>query len=54
MESTDYMMNLEKELTTVRKVAETTARGYIKSLYALNKKKPSVSYTHLRAHETHH
>lgn len=48
MESTDYMMNLEKELTTVRKVAETTARGYIKSLYALNMKKPFKNINFLK------
>jgi len=48
MESTEFMMNLEKELTTVRKVAETTARGYIKSLYALNKKKPFKNINFLK------
>lgn len=48
MESTEFMMNLEKELMTVRKVAETTARGYIKSLYALNKKKPFKNINFLK------
>jgi len=48
MESTEYMLNLEKELMTVRKVAETTARGYIKSLYALNKKKPFKNINFLK------
>jgi integrase len=48
MESTEYMLNLEKELMSVRKVAETTARGYIKSLYALNKKKPFKNINFLK------
>jgi integrase len=48
MESTEYMLNLEKELMTVRKVAETTSRGYIKSLYALNKKKPFKNINFLK------
>ena len=48
METNEYMMRLEKELMEVRKVAETTARGYIKSLYALNKKKPFKNINFLK------
>jgi hypothetical protein len=48
METTEFMMNLEKELMKTRKVAESTAHGYIKSLYALNKKKPFKNLTFLK------
>lgn len=41
-------MNLEKELMKTRKVAESTAHGYIKALYALNKKKPFKNLTFLK------
>lgn len=42
------MLNLEKELMKTRKVAESTAHAYIKSLYALNKKKPFKNLTFLK------
>lgn len=48
METTEFMMNLEKELMKTRKVAESTAHAYIKSLYALNKKKPFKNLTFLK------
>lgn len=48
METTEFMLNLEKELMKTRKVAESTAHAYIKSLYALNKKKPFKNLTFLK------
>lgn len=48
METTEFMLNLEKELMKTRKVAESTAHGYIKALYALNKKKPFKNLTFLK------
>jgi hypothetical protein len=48
METTEFMLNLEKELRTQRKVAENTAHAYIKSLYALNGKKPFKNLSFLK------
>jgi len=39
MEATEFMLQLAKQLMEERKVAESTANAYIKSLYALNGKK---------------
>lgn len=48
METTEFMLNLEKQLRTTRKVAENTAHAYIKSLYALNGKKPFKNLAFLK------
>lgn len=48
METTEFMLNLQKELMKHREVAESTAHAYIKSLYALNNKKPFKNLTFLK------
>lgn len=48
MKTTEFMLNLAKQLVEVKKVAESTAQAYIKSLYYLNDKKPFKSLTYLK------
>jgi integrase len=48
METTEFMLHLIKQLMDERKVAESTANAYIKSLYALNGKKSFKNLTFLK------
>ena len=48
METTEFMLQLGKQLMDERKVAESTAAAYLKSLYALNGKKPFKNLTFLK------
>jgi hypothetical protein len=48
MESTEFMIQLVKQLMDSKKVAESTANGYIKSLYALNGKKSYKNLSFLK------
>lgn len=48
MESSEFMLQLVKKLIDEKKVAESTANGYIKSLYALNEKKPFKNLSFLK------
>ena len=48
METTEFMLQLAKQLVDTRKVAESTANAYIKSLYALNGKKAFKNLTFLK------
>lgn len=48
METTEFMLQLEKQLMDTRKVAESTANAYIKSLYALNGKKSFKNISFLK------
>jgi len=48
METTEFMLQLAKELMDTRKVAESTSNAYIKSLYALNGKKAFKNLTFLK------
>lgn len=48
MESTEFMIQLVKQLMDTKKVAESTANGYIKSLYTLNNKKPFKNLSFLK------
>jgi len=48
METTEFMLQLAKSLMDERKVAESTANAYIKSLYQLNEKKPFKNLTFLK------
>lgn len=48
MESSEFMLQLAKRLMDDKKVAESTANGYIKSLYALNGKKSFKNLSFLK------
>lgn len=48
MESTEFMIQLVKQLMDTKKVAESTANGYIKSLYTLNGKKSFKNLSFLK------
>ena len=48
MEATEFMLQLAKQLMEERKVAESTANAYIKSLYALNGKKSFKNLSFLK------
>lgn len=48
MESSEFMLQLVKKLIDEKKVAESTANGYLKSLYALNEKKPFKNLSFLK------
>ena len=48
METTEFMLQLSKQLMDTRKVAESTSTAYIKSLYALNGKKAFKNLTFLK------
>ena len=48
MEATEFMLQLAKQLMDERKVAESTANAYIKSLYALNGKKSFKNLSFLK------
>ena len=48
MEATEYMLQLSKQLVDDRKVTESTANAYLKSLYALNNKKSFKNLTFLK------
>ena len=48
MESTECMLELSKQLIDSRKLAESTANAYIKSLYALNGKKSFKNLSFLK------
>jgi hypothetical protein len=52
METTEFMLQLGKQLMDERKVAESTANAYIKSLYTLNGKKPFKNLSFLKNTET--
>jgi hypothetical protein len=51
MDTTEFMLNLGKDLMKARDVAERTAHAYIKTLYALNGKKPFKNLTFLKKTE---
>jgi hypothetical protein len=48
MKVTEFMLNLSKQLVEEKKVAESTASAYIKSLYILNGKAPFKTLTFLK------
>jgi hypothetical protein len=48
METTEFMLQLGKQLMDERKVAESTANAYIKSLYQLNERKPFKNLSFLK------
>lgn len=48
METTEFMLDLGRELMKTRGIAERTAHAYIKSLYALNGKKSFKNLTFLK------
>jgi hypothetical protein len=48
METTEFMLQLAKQLMDTRKVSESTSNAYIKSLYALNGKKAFKNLTFLK------
>jgi hypothetical protein len=48
METTEFMLQLGKQMMDQRKVAESTANAYIKSLYTLNGKKPFKNLSFLK------
>jgi len=48
MNSTEFMLQLAKQVVTERKVAESSANAYIKVLYALNERKPFKNLTFLK------
>lgn len=48
MDTTEFMLHLAKQLVDERKVAESTANAYVKSLYQLNDKKPFKNLTFLK------
>jgi hypothetical protein len=48
MESTEFMIQLVKQLMDTKKVAESTGNGYVKSLYAINGKKPFKNLSFLK------
>jgi len=48
METTEFMLQLAKQLMDERKVAESTANAYIKSLYQLNERKPFKNLSFLK------
>lgn len=52
MEATEFMIQLVKQLMDTKKVAESTANGYIKSLYTLNGKKPFKNLSFLKNMES--
>jgi integrase len=52
MESTEFMLHLAQQLMTERKVAESTANAYIKSLYAINGKKSFKNLAFLKDTES--
>jgi len=48
MKVTEFMLNLSKQLIEEKKVSESTAAAYIKSLYILNEKMPFKTLTFLK------
>jgi hypothetical protein len=48
MESSEFMLQLAKELIDTRKISESTANAYVKTLYILNDKKPFKNLTFLK------
>jgi hypothetical protein len=48
METTEFMMQLAKQLMDERKIAESTANAYIRTLYQLNGKKSYKNLTFLK------
>lgn len=48
LKSSEFMLQLHKQLTDEKKVAETTANAYIRTLYILNDKKPFKNLSFLR------
>jgi hypothetical protein len=48
MDTTEFMLHLAKQLVDERKVAESTANAYIKTLYQMNEKKPFKNLTFLK------
>lgn len=51
MESTDFMLQLARQLIADRDVAESTASAYIKTLYQINDRKPYKNLTFLKNSE---
>jgi len=51
MKTTEFMLNLYRQLISSKELAETTATAYIKSLYYLNDKKPFKTLTYLKDYE---
>lgn len=51
MKVSEFMLNLIKQLIDEKKVAESTANAYVKSLYMLNGKVPYKTLTFLKDHE---
>lgn len=52
MKSTEFMLNLSRRLVEEKKVAESTASAYIRSLYILNGKQPYKTLTFLKDRES--
>jgi len=48
MKTTEFMLNLNKQLISEKGVADTTAAAYIRSLYYLNGKKPFKTLTFIK------
>jgi integrase len=49
MDTTEFMLQLTRSLIKERKIAESSAKAYIKVLYVLNDKKPFKNLTFLKA-----
>jgi len=47
-QTTEFMLQLVRQLTEVRKVLEATGSAYVKTLYQLNEKKPFKNLTFLK------
>lgn len=52
VKSSEFMLQLHKQLTDEKKVAETTANAYVRTLYILNEKKPFKNLSFLRSTDT--
>ena len=52
METTEFMLHLAKQLVEERKIAESTANAYVRTLYQLNNKTPYKNLTFLKNTES--
>ena len=52
MDTTEFMLQLARNLVTERKITESSANAYVKVLYAMNDKKPFKNLTFLKSIET--
>ena len=48
MESNEFMLNLQNQLRTEKKVAESTANAYVRVLFTLNEKRPYKNFSFLK------